>query len=119
MRPLILSCASVAAIALAALAPTASAHEGAPFWSLPTTMSRIDGARVVIGGWSRRVQSESTLCSGEGPARRWSGERHWKHFVCTWTVFDSRGRVGRDVTFHVHTLTAKRFGIRDARFGSS
>jgi len=111
-------CASLAAVAAAALAPSATAHAGAPNWSVPRVMSRIDGARVAIGGWSRRVQTESTLCSGDGQARRWSGVRHWKHFVCTWTVFDSGG-VDRDVTFRVHTLTARRFLITDPHFGSS
>ena len=111
--------AAVAAVGSLVIAPSTSAHEGAPMWSLPLVMSRIDGARVTIGKWSRREQIASTLCSGEGHGKRWTGLRHWRHFACTWTVFDQRKGVDRDVTFRVHTLTATRFLITSAHFGSS
>jgi hypothetical protein len=81
-------------------------------------MSRIDGTKVSIHKWSARVQSDTTLCNGEGRGARWSGVRHWRHFTCTWTVFDRKGLVDRDITFRVHTLTARRYVITDARFGS-
>ena len=86
-------------------------------WSLPLLLSRIDGARVKIGRWSARVQGTSTLCSGEGRGSVWSRMRHWRHFTCTWTVFDQKVGVDRDVTFRVHTLTVRRYLITDARFG--
>ena len=110
---------TVVALAVLVCAPTAPAHRNAPVWSLSILMSRIDGARVLIGGWSRKVQIASTLCSGEGAGRRWSGVRHWKHFQCTWTVFDRKQSIARDVTFRVHTLAAKRFLITSAHFGST
>jgi hypothetical protein len=110
----------LAAATLAMLVPAveSTAHPAAPMWSLADVMRRIDGARVSIGRWTHRVQSASTLCSGEGRGERWSGTRHWRHFLCTWTVFDSRGGVDRDVTFRVHSLTRTSFVITDARFGS-
>ena len=110
--------AAVVAMIAGAEATQATAHAGTPTWSLRTVLSRIDGARVRIGAWSGRVQAASTLCSGDGRGFRWSGTRHWRHFTCTWTVLDVHGGVDRDVTFRVHTLTAKRFAITNARFGA-
>jgi hypothetical protein len=121
MRYALASCASLAAtasVALVVLAGAGSAHRGAPVWSLPVLMSRLDGARVVIGAWSRRVQPATTLCSGTGRGRMWGGQRHWRHFVCTWTVFEGGG-VGRDVAFRVHTVSPRRFVITSAHFGTS
>jgi hypothetical protein len=100
------------------LPPLAGAHAGAPMWSLRAALSRIDGARVSVGSWSGRVQTASTLCNGEGTSRRWSGLRHWRHFTCTWTIIARGGTVEHDVTFRVHTLTARRFLITNARFGA-
>jgi hypothetical protein len=117
--PLLVGCASLAAFAATVFLPSAAAHDRAPYWSHSRVMSRIDGARLAIGGWSQRVQRESTLCSGDGRPRRWSGVPHWKHFVCTWTVFSARGAIDRDVTFHVHTLTPRRFLITNPHFGAS
>jgi hypothetical protein len=97
--------------------PAADAHSGAPMWSIARTMERIDGAKLAIRRWSARVRSATTLCNGEGRGARWRGVRHWRHFTCTWTVFDRKGLVDRDVTFRVHTLTARRYVITDARFG--
>jgi hypothetical protein len=113
-----LAAAAVAAtLTSIVLVPSPSAHGGAPLWSLRAVLSRIDGAHVSVGAWAGHVQSESTLCNGEGTARRWSGVRHWRHFTCTWTVFDRRGGVDRDVTFRVHTQPAGRYLISDSRFG--
>jgi hypothetical protein len=105
------------AIALAA-GSVASAHRNAPRWTIPWLMKRISGATVRVGTWKGRVEPASTLCSGEGPAVRWGGIGHWRHFRCTWTTFASAGSIGRDVTFRVHTITARRFVITDAHFGS-
>jgi hypothetical protein len=117
MRRRITRAAAAAVLATALLAPSVEAHPGAPMWSLGVVLSRIDGARISVGPWSARVQTASTLCSGDGRGRRWLGMRHWRHFTCTWTVFDRKGGVGRDVTFRVHTLTARRYVIEAARFG--
>src|SRR5262249_59657762 len=72
--------ALLAALVLAPCAATAPAHAGAPMWSLPTLMSRIDGARVLIGGWSRRLPVASTLCRGEGRGRGCAGAGPWRRF---------------------------------------
>jgi hypothetical protein len=116
MRSLPLVIAALVAFVVAA--PAADAHTGAPEWSLPTLLERIDGARVSVGSWSGHVQSASTLCNGEGRGRRWSGMRHWRHFTCTWTVIGRRSVGERDVTFRVHTLTARRYRITNERFGA-
>jgi hypothetical protein len=111
--------ALVAALAVVlAVGSAASAHRNAPRWTIPWLMKRISGASVRVGTWSGRVEPASTLCSGEGPAVRWGGIGHWRHFMCTWTTF-SPGGIGRDVTFRVHTITARRFVITDAHFGSN
>jgi hypothetical protein len=107
------------AVAACVLAAPAGAHSGAPMWSIGAVMSRIDGAKVVIGRWSARVQADTTLCNGEGLGRRWGGVRHWRHFTCTWTVFDRKGppRPRR----HLPRTHARpnRFRLTDARFGAS
>ena len=121
MRYALASCASflaAASLALVVLAGAGSAHSGAPVWSLPVLMSRLDGTRIVIGRWSSRVQPDTTLCSGTGPGRMWGGQRHWRHFVCTWTVFKGTS-VDRDVAFAVHTVAPRRFVITSAHFGTS
>ena len=105
------------AVAAALPAQGAHAHDGTPEWSVPWLLARIDRAHVSVGSWSGRVQAPSTLCSGEGRGRRWAGMRHWRHFTCTWTVFDGKGAGDRDVTFRVHTLTMRRYRITNARFG--
>jgi hypothetical protein len=107
---------ALAAVAAALPAHGAHAHAGAPGWSVPWLLARVDGGRVSVGSWSGRVQSSSTLCSGEGLGRRWAGMRHWRHFTCTWTVIGRRG-AARDVTFRVHALTMRRYRITDSRFG--
>ena len=113
-----LALAAVAAVVAGALHPAdASAHAGAPAWSVPWLLARIDGARVSVGSWSGREQTPSTLCSGEGTGKRWEGMRHWRHFTCTWTVVDRASHVDRDVTFRVHTLTTRRYRITNSRFG--
>jgi hypothetical protein len=107
------------AAATCSFAAPAGARAAAPMWSIATVLSRIDGAKVVIGHWSGRVKAETTLCSGVGASRRWSGVRHWRHFTCTWTVFDRKGLVDRDVTFRVDTVDRTHFVIADGRFGTS
>jgi hypothetical protein len=107
-----------AAAAAGVYSAASSAHPGAPMWSMTRTMTRIDGANVSVRRWRAHVRSATTLCNGEGRGARWNGARHWRHFTCTWTVFDRRGLVDRDVTFRLHTLTARRFVISEARFGA-
>jgi hypothetical protein len=106
--------AAVAVVLSAAGA--ASAHRGAPQWTMAKLLRRLGGASVHVGSWTGHVQTASTLCSGDGRAARWGGIGHWRHFTCTWTVF--AGGIDRDVTFRVHTLTRTRFLITNARFGA-
>jgi hypothetical protein len=113
-----LTFAAAAVVLAGALAAPAGTQRATPMWSIALLMSRIDGAKVVIGRWSARVQSSTTLCNGEGRSRRWDGVRHWRHFTCTWTVFDRTRLVDRDVTFGVSTLTRTRFRITNAHFGA-
>jgi hypothetical protein len=87
-------------------------------WTVPRLMNRIDRATVRVGSWTGHVQRDSTLCSGDGAARRWGGIGHWRHFTCTWTMFTGQGGLGRDVTFRVHTITQRRFLITNAHFGA-
>jgi len=107
---------SAIACAFAAGAPAANAQPRS-WWTLKTVLSRIDGAKVIVGRWSGRVDADSTLCSGNGRALVRTRRRHWRHFTCTWTVFDRRGAVDRDVTFAVHVLAGRRFAITRGRFG--
>jgi hypothetical protein len=115
VKAAVLIAAAVASAFVAA--SSASAHRHAPRWTVPWLMKRISGATVHVGTWKGRVEAQSTLCSGEGPAVRWGGIGHWRHFMCTWTTF-APGGISRDVTFRVHTITARRFLITNARFGS-
>jgi hypothetical protein len=110
---------AIAAVVACTLAVGPKAHVGAPPWSLERVLTRIDGAVVAIRHWRGRIQSGTTLCNGQGRGSRWDGVRHWRHFTCTWTVFDRKGLVDRDVTFRVHAVTLTRFRISDARFGAA
>jgi hypothetical protein len=113
--------AALLALVVGALvcAGRASAQPVPGMWSVPTTLSRIDGALVQIGRWRGRIRAASPLCSGEGRGVSWSGTRHWRRFTCTWTVFDRRGGIDRDITFGVRVLGTRRFVIANARFGAS
>jgi hypothetical protein len=109
----------VALVLVAGLAPQpAAAHQGAPMWTLAKVMRNVQGARIHIGGRVLRVDAGSTLCSGDGPAVRWGGIGHWRHFTCTWTTFDARRQVDRDITFRVHTLMRVRMLITNVRYGA-
>jgi len=97
------------------LAAPAAAHTHGAFWPTVKAMGAVDGARVPIGTKVVRVDVDTTLCSGEGPAIRRRGVRAWKHFRCTYTTFTSSGP-GRDVEFRVHALDARRIAITNARW---
>lgn len=78
-------------------------------------MRLLDDKRVRVGAQVVRVDVETTLCSGEGPATRRGGVRVWRHFRCTFTTFIGL-RPGRDVEFRAHPLDARRIAITDARW---
>jgi hypothetical protein len=101
---------------LSLLVPAAAtAHQGAPYWSLAKVMARIDGARLATPRRPVRVDISTTLCSGIGNSIRRGGVRRWRHFDCTYTTF-RRGAVGPDVAFRVHVVGATRFLITNGRW---
>ncbi|HET9323479.1 MAG TPA: hypothetical protein VFO03_06330 [Gaiellaceae bacterium] len=97
------------------VAAPAAAHDLPFFWSVAKVMRATDGARVHVGRAVVRVDQDSTLCAGQGAARKRDGVRRWRHFICTYTTFTRRG-VGRDLEFRVHVLGVRRFLITDARW---
>jgi hypothetical protein len=97
------------------LAAPAASHTGGSFWPVAKVMRVVDDARMRVGTRILRVDSESTLCSGEGWATRRRGVRMWTHFRCTFTTFTPQGP-GRDVEFRVHALDARRIAITNARW---
>jgi hypothetical protein len=102
-------------VLLLALATPAAAHRGGASWPVAKVMRSIDDARIRVGTKVIRVDSETTLCSGEGRARLRGGVRTWMHFRCTFSTFTARGP-GRDVEFRLHALDARRFVITQARW---
>lgn len=103
------------ALAASAAAVPAPAHSTRSSWSYAALMQRLDGTTVRVAGRRFRVRSELVICNGEGRAARRAGVRRWKHFTCTQTLF--RSGLGRDMTWRVHVLGAKRFRISNARWG--
>jgi hypothetical protein len=95
------------------LAQPVAAHSGPWCWTLAKAMRRVDGARVHAGIRTVRVDSETTLCSGEGRTIRRAGKRYWKHFLCTYTT---NGGLGRDIEFRIHILGKLRFLITDSHW---
>ena len=75
----------------------------------------IDGTRTSVQGRSVRIESESTLCSGEGASIRRRGVRMWRRFACTFTTFTKRG-VDRDIDFRLRVVSARRFVLYDAHW---
>jgi hypothetical protein len=92
-------------------AVTATAAAGTWYWPMAKVMRVLDGTRVHVGTKTVRIQSETTLCSGEGRSVRRNGVRGWSRFACNYTTFTRRGsgvpgaRAGR-----------RRFRIVDARW---
>jgi hypothetical protein len=102
-------------VLLLALATPAAAHKGGASWPVAKVMRAIDDARIRVGTKVVRVDSDTTLCSGEGRARLRAGLRTWMHFRCTFSTFTARGP-GRDVEFRLHALDARRFATTHARW---
>jgi hypothetical protein len=94
------------------LAP-AGAGAAVPRWSLGELMRALDGRPVVVGGRTVRVQTESTLCGGEGSSVRVNGVRRWSRFACTFTTFGPSG-IERDVDFRVAVVDRRRLRITSA-----
>ena len=100
---------------LLTMATPAAAHTGGAFWPVAKVMRAIDDARIRVGTKVVRVDSDTTLCSGEGRARLRKGVRTWTHFRCTFSTFTAGGP-GRDIEFRLHALDARRFATTSARW---
>jgi hypothetical protein len=107
--------AVVLAVLLLLAAAPAEAQTPPPFWSVGKVLRRLDGTWIRVGTRRVRVESDSTLCSGEGASIRRRGVRTWRHFACTYTVF-TRGFVDRDLDFRLHVRSGTRFTIADVHW---
>lgn len=85
------------------------------YWPVGKVMRVIDNARVRVGTRIVRIDSETTLCSGEGRSIRRSGVRRWTRFACTFTTFTKQG-VDRDLEFRLYVTGRNRYAIRDAHW---
>lgn len=97
------------------LTPAAAGSALRWYWPVGKVMGAIDKARVRVGTHVVRVDSDTTLCSGEGRSIRRSGVRRWTRFACTFTTFTRQG-VDRDLEFRVYVTGRNRYAIRDAHW---
>ena len=97
------------------LATAAAASTSGRYWSIGKVLRRLDGVRIHVGTRTVRVDSESALCSGEGPSIRRQGVRRWQRFVCTYTTF-TRAGVDRDIDFRVQVRGTTRYVVTDAHW---
>jgi hypothetical protein len=98
-------------------APSATrAHVGPWRWSVVYAIRTIDHARMKVGARVLRVDSASTLCSGEGSGLRQRGELRWTRFSCTYSAFIGDGIY--DCDFRVHVLGPRRFAITQAHWAT-
>jgi hypothetical protein len=105
----------IVGLTMLVLVAGADAGEPAPSWPLPRLMAAIDGKRVIAAGRSIRIETESTLCGGEGRSVRSGGVRRWSRFACTYTTFGARG-IERDLEFHVRVVGPRRIAVTAARW---
>jgi hypothetical protein len=104
-----------AALSLLVLASPAGAQVSAQYWTVGKVMRMIDGVHISVNRRILRIESESTLCSGEGASIRRRGIRRWHRFACTFTTFSKRG-VDRDLEFRLRVTSASRFVVFDAHW---
>jgi hypothetical protein len=105
-------------IAFLALVAPADGRALIAYWPMTKVMRSIDDVRVRVGTRVVRINSETTLCSGEGRAIRRRGIRMWSRFSCTYTTFTRQG-VDRDLEFQVVIVSANRFVIRKVHWISA
>ena len=103
-----------AVVLLAALAAGTSAA-ATPYWSVGKVLRKLDGRSIQVGTRAVRVNSETTLCAGEGASIRRRGMRMWRHFACTYTTF-TRGGADRDIDFRVHVRGSSQFVVTNAHW---
>ena len=97
------------------LSTPVAAHTGGAFWTHAKLTRLIDDKRIPVGTRFVRVDTDTTLCSGDGRGWLRQGTRMWMHFHCTFTTFTVLG-ADRDVEFRIHALDALRMTITDARW---
>jgi hypothetical protein len=102
-------------IAVGFLSATAAGQTSASYWSVTKVMRRIDGARVLVGTRTVKIDSDTALCAGRGPSIVVKRIRRWRRFACTYTTFTKRG-VDRDLDFRVRVLGTRRYRIYDAHW---
>lgn len=85
------------------------------YWPVAKVMHAVDGARVRVGARVVRINTQTTLCSGEGRSIRRRRVRIWSRFTCTFTTF-ARSGVDRDLEFEVYVIGRARYAIRDAHW---
>jgi hypothetical protein len=105
----------VVALCLLVLASPAAAQVSARYWAMGKVMRMIDNVRISVNRRIVRIESESTLCSGDGASIRRRGSRTWRRFTCTFTTFSKRG-VDRDLEFQLRVTSATRFVVFDAHW---
>jgi hypothetical protein len=105
----------VVVLAMLVVAGPADGRELAPRWPLARTMQAIDGRRVLVDGRRVRIETDSTLCGGEGASVRIAGVRRWSRFACTFTTFGARG-IERDLDFRVRVVGVRRLAIVNVRW---
>jgi hypothetical protein len=105
---------AVLLIALVIAVPTRAATL-TRYWSVAHVMRAIDGVRLRVGTRVVRIDTDTTLCSGEGRKTLRHGVRAWSRFVCTFTTFTKTG-LDRDLEFQVYPTGRTRFVIRDAHW---
>ena len=96
-------------------AATSKSKRGRWQWSVPRVMRAIHDRAIQVGARRARIDSETVLCSGEGPPTRRRSLPMWSRFSCTFTTFTTRG-VDRDVNFEVVVRGPERYEIRSARW---
>jgi hypothetical protein len=105
----------VVSVLLLVVGAPAAGRELRSYWPTAKVLRVIDGVRVRVGTRVIRIQSETTLCSGEGPSVRRRGIRMWSRFSCTFTTFTRQG-LDRDLDFRVRVKSSTRFVISDAHW---
>jgi hypothetical protein len=105
----------LAGVVLFAVVAVGASAAATPYWAVGKVLRKLDGSAVHVGTRTVRVNSETTLCAGEGPSIRRRGVRMWRHFACTYTTF-TRSGADRDVDFCVHVRGTSRFAVTDAHW---
>jgi hypothetical protein len=104
-----------AVLVVFAFLATPSAAVDRSYWSIGKVLQRLDGARILVGSRSVRVDSATTLCAGVGRPVRDGLVRKWHSFACTYTTFTKFG-VDRDIEFRVYALSSRRFAVASAQW---